>query len=155
MADEFQFLIQNLHHAARFLVQNGASAAQVIAVQACITMLSDDSDDEHPEADPAHIKGGVVRQGLQAQMGPWQAAIDDALIAHCLDCTGPDSDPRECLSRLLRVSEEMALDPAISERAQALIDRGRALQWCDREGGCFCKFQNQVCSNYVGKENRK
>jgi hypothetical protein len=23
-------------------------------------------------------------------------------------------------------------------------------EWCDREGGCFCKFRNVVCSNYVG-----
>ena len=143
MADEHQFLIQNLHAAARFLVQNGASAAQVIAVQACITLLADDSSDpreeamkefyedvhaittkylernprvssdhahmllqlnhilgvfeeavnpqgEHPEADPAHIKDGVVRQGLQPSEGefggllqeidkgtnPWQRGYD-------------------------------------------------------------------------------
>ena len=25
---------------------------------------------------------------------------------------------------------------------------GRA-EWCDREGGCFCKFRNVACSNYV------
>lgn len=79
-----------------------------------------------------------TRQGREA-MGPWQAAIDDALIAHCLDCTGPDSDPCECVSRLLRSAEAMALDPAISERAQALIERGR-LQASDPEAAPPAEF---------------
>lgn len=59
-------------------------------------------------------------------MGPWQTAVDDALISHCLDCTGPDTDPREAVARLVATAVQMALDPAISEQAQALIDRGRA-----------------------------
>jgi hypothetical protein len=35
------------------------------------------------------------------QSNPWAAAIDEALIVHCLDCTTPDTDPRKALAELI------------------------------------------------------
>lgn len=81
----------------------------------------------------AHVLASCDLTGLSQQeaapppaMGPWQAAVDEALVSHCLDCTGPDTNPREAVARLIAWATQMALDPSISEQAQALIDRGRA-----------------------------
>lgn len=68
-------------------------------------------------------------------MNPWQAAVDGALVAHGLDCTGPDTNPIVALSLLMRVSEQMLLDPTISEQAQALIEQGRAQGRTESQGG--------------------
>jgi hypothetical protein len=53
-------------------------------------------------------------------LNPWRQAIDDALLNAGLDCLAPDADPRESIKRLIEWSETLALDPAISERAQML-----------------------------------
>ena len=61
-----------------------------------------------------------IADTMDLRRNKWRAAVDDALICHGLDCTTKDSDPVECVSRLIRVAVDMALDPAISERAAAL-----------------------------------
>lgn len=57
---------------------------------------------------------------------PWRQAIDDALISHALDCTADSDDPAARVRQLVEWAATIALNPAVSERAQALIDRGRA-----------------------------
>lgn len=58
------------------------------------------------------------------QSNPWAQAIDDALVAACLDCTTPESDPKKELARLLEWTVAIALDPTVSERAAALVKLG-------------------------------
>lgn len=60
----------------------------------------------------------------------WKRTIDDALIASGLDCLQDRQytreEARDITNRLLAWHQEVALDPAVSINAQALIDRGRA-----------------------------
>lgn len=68
-----------------------------------------------------------ARQGMRPEeTNPWRDAVDAALVSAGLDCLAPDADPAASVRRLLEWHETMALDPAISERAQALIERGQA-----------------------------
>jgi hypothetical protein len=58
----------------------------------------------------------------------WRKAIDDARLSLMLDITAPDANPAECVKELVSWANELALNPAISSDAQALIDRGLAMQ---------------------------
>jgi hypothetical protein len=60
----------------------------------------------------------------RAEPDPWQQAIDDAMVSAHLGVA--EGDARECLRRLIAWHEMVALDPAVSSEAQALIERGRA-----------------------------
>jgi hypothetical protein len=55
----------------------------------------------------------------------WKEAIEEALIVSCLDLPSPTEMAEEALYRLLNWEVTIALDPAVSSEAQALIDRGR------------------------------
>ena len=55
----------------------------------------------------------------------WRDAIDDALVVNCLDPTGDHEDPRAALARLVAWETQIALDPAVSSEARALIEQGR------------------------------
>ena len=57
---------------------------------------------------------------------PWRQAIDDALVAGGQDCLGPEESPAAAVNRLISHEVRVALDPAVSSEAQALIERGRA-----------------------------
>jgi hypothetical protein len=65
-------------------------------------------------------------QQERAKSNPWRDAIDDALVCAGLDCTSPDDSPRDAIYRLVQWQVQIALDPAVSGEAQALIDRGAA-----------------------------
>ena len=54
--------------------------------------------------------------------------IIDGLVACCVYEEAHDDNPTKALQDLIEISVTMALDPAISERAQALVDRGRRYQ---------------------------
>ena len=58
--------------------------------------------------------------------GSWRQAVDEALIACALDCTSSHDDPKAALSKLIDWHVQVALDPAVSSAAQALIDADRA-----------------------------
>ena len=58
--------------------------------------------------------------------GSWRQAIDEALIVCALDCTSSHDDPKAALSKLIDWHVQVALDPAVSSAAQALIDADRA-----------------------------
>jgi hypothetical protein len=61
-----------------------------------------------------------------ASANPWRQAVDDAKVAAGLDCLGPDEIPSEALADLIGHEVAMALDPAVSAAAQALIERGNS-----------------------------
>lgn len=64
---------------------------------------------------------------VAAQPSPWWLAVDTALLDAGLDCTaGEQDDAQACVRRLIEWTLTVALDPAVSAEAQALIDRGRA-----------------------------
>jgi hypothetical protein len=58
----------------------------------------------------------------------WRKAIDDARLSLMLDITAPDANPATAVKELVSWANELALNPAISPVAQALIDRGLAMQ---------------------------
>lgn len=48
------------------------------------------------------------------QSNPWAAAIDEAPIINCLDCTTPDTDPQKALAELVAWEIKLATDPAVN-----------------------------------------
>ena len=58
--------------------------------------------------------------------GSWRQAIDEALIVCALDCTSSHDDPKASLAKLIKWHVQVALDPAVSSAAQALIEADRA-----------------------------
>ncbi len=62
--------------------------------------------------------------GVEAS-NPWKDAVLDALANCCMDAP-LDEEPRSILKRVIAWEVMVALDPAVSSEAQALIDRGRA-----------------------------
>lgn len=49
-----------------------------------------------------------------AQMNPWQAAVDDAMVTCMLDCTHEGSVPAECIKQLIDWHVAFATDPAVN-----------------------------------------
>jgi hypothetical protein len=66
-----------------------------------------------------HYENGFTVEALSVSDSEWKAAVLDALASLCLD-TLPGESPRDVLKRLIEVEVEIALDPAVSERARAL-----------------------------------
>jgi hypothetical protein len=56
-------------------------------------------------------------QRTEQQANPWRQAVDEALIAHALDCTGPSDDPKEKVKELIEWAVTIATDPRVSETA--------------------------------------
>ena len=52
----------------------------------------------------------------------WKEAVIDQCVIHCIDWD--DSDPKATLTKLLEWSNQIALDPAVSEEARALVETG-------------------------------
>jgi hypothetical protein len=61
---------------------------------------------------------------LAAEQNHWRQAIDDALIAHALDCTGPGDDPKEKVKELIEWAVTIATDPRVAEQAGAAEPKG-------------------------------
>jgi hypothetical protein len=59
---------------------------------------------------------------LAAEQNHWRQAIDDALIAHALDCTGPGDDPKEKVKELIEWAVTIATDPRVAGQAGVVID---------------------------------
>ena len=55
----------------------------------------------------------------------WKEAVLDELANCCMDAT-QDEPPRSILKRVIQWNVQVALDPAVSDAAQALIDQGAA-----------------------------
>lgn len=61
----------------------------------------------------------------QSSDGPWKRAVIDALICSHIYRAEHENDPRKALNDLMIYETQLALDPQVSEDAQALVDRGR------------------------------
>jgi len=70
----------------------------------------------------AHGARETLRRFIQ-EVDPWRDAVIDE--ASCLFLS-EDGTPREVLKRVIAANVQIALDPAVSSEAQALIDRGAA-----------------------------
>jgi hypothetical protein len=70
----------------------------------------------------------VIAADRALQNDAWRKAIDDARLSLMLDITAPDANPAASVKELVSWANELALNPAISSEAQALIDRGLAIQ---------------------------
>lgn len=70
----------------------------------------------------------VIAADRALQNNAWRKAIDDARLSLMLDITAPDANPAASVKELVSWANELALNPAISSEAQALIDRGLAMQ---------------------------
>lgn len=66
---------------------------------------------------------GLRAELAQPQDDPnqWREAIDEALVIGCLEPSRPDETPAQALDRLIDWETTIALDPAVSERAAALL----------------------------------
>lgn len=80
--------------------------------------------------DARHAAAELVSRALaapaptQQPTDPWhEAVIDEAATLFVSE----DGTPREVLKRVIAANVQIALDPAVSSEAQALIDRGAAL----------------------------
>jgi hypothetical protein len=51
--------------------------------------------------------------------------------------------------KLLARYFDIDLNAVERERRAVLAGVPAPAEWCDREGGCFCKFRNVACSNFV------
>jgi len=56
---------------------------------------------------------------------PWREAVIDALVVNHIYRKDHDADPRKAIRDLIEWEQKLALDPAVSAEAQALIDQGR------------------------------
>lgn len=56
---------------------------------------------------------------------PWKSAVIDRIAATCMDAP-QDEPPASILRRIIDWEVAVALDPAVSDAAQALIDKGAA-----------------------------
>lgn len=80
------------------------------------------------------------RVSAQAESGnpdnSFRDAIDEALIVNCLDCIGPNETAQQALARLVSWEVQIALDPAVSPEAQALIDLGVEKEQMKTKSSC-------------------
>ena len=78
--------------------------------------------------DGSYRGGWTAHQMLAFRAGadkPWRDAVENELIvAHILN--GSHADPRKAVQDAISWNVQVALDPAVSSDAQALIERGRA-----------------------------
>lgn len=58
------------------------------------------------------------------ESNPWKEALDEVLVVSGLDCIGANETPEQAISRLLTWEVTVALDPAVSSAARALLERG-------------------------------
>ena len=79
------------------------------------------------------LLGATEASALPAAPNPWRQAVDRELVDAGLDCLAPDAEAVPSLTKLLSWRCTIALDPAVSEEAQALIERGRVYERCRRE----------------------
>lgn len=69
---------------------------------------------------------GTVKEAGNG-MDPWRLAVDTALVDSGLDCTTDSDDPATRVDELLKWTATVALDPAVSAAAQALVGRGTSM----------------------------
>jgi hypothetical protein len=55
----------------------------------------------------------------------WKEAVINSAVVGWTYSAADDDDPRGCLSRIMAMNQQIALDPAVSSDAEALIERGR------------------------------
>ena len=57
---------------------------------------------------------------------PWRMAVDAAMVAHVLDCTTPDSDPKQCVELLCKqvadIWRDIAAPAALAVQPQKFTD---------------------------------
>lgn len=67
----------------------------------------------------------ALRVHLSARADDWKTAVIDALVINHIYTAEHDNDPRKALADLIAWETMIALDPAVSPEALALIERGR------------------------------
>jgi hypothetical protein len=70
-----------------------------------------------PQAIAGWNRRAALAQRTEQRTDPWRQAVDEALIAHALDCTGPGDDPKEKVKELIEWAVTIATDPRVSEQA--------------------------------------
>jgi hypothetical protein len=99
----------------------GFAVLAVVKYQRRCGMLRVEPDLSH-EVYAAYEKAlDTLIAAARREEGNWKRAVEDALMLWSMSC--PD-DPREALNRLLVQEAAVALDPAVSAEARALIQRG-------------------------------
>lgn len=73
--------------------------------------------------DPEELINDAIDTTSVEQPNEWKLAIDEAMVSVHIGVA--EGDPIDCLNRLLAWHQTIALDPAVSSEAQALIDKGK------------------------------
>jgi len=106
-----------------------AHDAAIEALASAKTMYSDSYKPQRLKAahdDLNRVTAAIAAcRAALAQPDGWQLAIDDQMVIAHIDTTD-GGDPVKCLRQVIDWHVAVALDPAVSESAQALIDRGKA-----------------------------
>jgi hypothetical protein len=87
-----------------------------------------DPDEQYMPKALAQFARAVIAADRAQRKDTWREAIDEARLSLMLDITAPDANPAASVKELVSWANELALNPAISSDAQALIDRGIARQ---------------------------
>jgi len=58
---------------------------------------------------------------------PWQEAVIEALVVDCIYENKHDTNPIKALNDLIQWEHKIALDPAVSAEARALVEQGIAI----------------------------
>lgn len=77
-----------------------------------------------PQAIAGWNRRAALAQRTEQRTDPWRQAVDEALIAHALDCTGPGDDPKEKVKELIEWAVTIATDPRVAEQAGAAEPKG-------------------------------
>lgn len=73
------------------------------------------------------LKERHVEDGRTEGAESFRDAVIDALVNLHIYTTEHDTDPRKAIADLIETETNIALDPAVSSNARALIDRGRKI----------------------------
>ena len=63
--------------------------------------------------------------GVKAERNKWIRALDEEMVACHLGVFNAKDDPKTTLSKLITWNQDVALDPAVSSKAQELISKER------------------------------
>ena len=97
--------------------------------------LKDSADSMSPIAREAGDKRAVLAEALAAldtaqpvQANEWKAAVIDALVAAHILTPENAIYPRKAVQDVIDWNCQVALDPRVSSKAQALVDSGKSVQ---------------------------
>ena len=91
-------------------------------------------------------------EAREAALQAWREAVIDALVTSWAYSAEHDTNPRKAIQDLLEREIAIALDPAVSRDAQALIDKGRTVERerCAQVALSYWEHHKQAYLHHLG-----